>query len=177
MFLVEKLKKIILGCRYETAEDLRHRGVRVGEDVAVYSSDIDGGFGFLIDIGNHVTITNATILAHDASTKRSLGYSKVGRVKIGDYVFVGYGSIILPGVTIGDHVIVGAGTIVREDIPDNCVVIGNPGKVVCSTEEYIKKNSDKLEKSPRYESYWKDKNETEKNQMREDLQNTIGFNV
>ena len=68
-------------------------------------------------------MSGTTVLAHDGSTKKILGYSKVGNVVIGNNVFVGYGSIILPNVRIGNNVIVGAGTIVSKDIPDNVVVV------------------------------------------------------
>lgn len=47
--------------------------VNMGTNVDIINSYIDSGFGWLITIGNNVTITNATILAHDASTKKSLG--------------------------------------------------------------------------------------------------------
>lgn len=177
MLLITKLKKIILGSREESVEDLKKRGVRIGENVAIYTSDIDGGYGFLIDIGDRVTITNATILAHDASTKRMLGYTKVGRVRIGNDVFIGYGSIILPGVTIGSHVIVGAGTVVREDVPEDSVVIGNPAKVICSMSEYIQKNKKRLDTMPKYDTYWKNKEPGDKEKMREELEFTMGFNV
>lgn len=107
--LLRKIRKFIgVNCE-ETIDDLRRRGVKIGENVHVFSANIDGGHGFLVEIGNNVTITNATILTHDASTKKFLGYSKVGKVKIGDNVFVGYGSIVLPGVTIGNNVIIGGG--------------------------------------------------------------------
>lgn len=53
-----------------------------------------------------MTITNSTILAHDASIKKDLGYSIVGNVKIGIRVFIGWGSIVLCGVTIGDDVVI-----------------------------------------------------------------------
>lgn len=177
MKIVDKLRKIVLGGRAETVEDLRRRGVKVGENVALYSSDIDGGYGFLIEIGNNVTITNATILAHDASTKRFLGYTKVGRVKIGNSVFVGYGSIVLPGVTIGNNVIIGSGSVVRDNVPDNCVVVGNPAKIVCSTDDYLEKNRKRLENAPVYETYWKDKSEKEKLKMKNELDGKMGFNI
>lgn len=177
MKIVDKLRKIVLGSRAETVEDLRKRGVQVGKNVALYSSDIDGGYGFLIEIGDNVTITNATILSHDASTKRLLGYTKVGKVKIGNNVFIGYGSIVLPGVTIGDNVIIGAGSVVRDSVPENSVVVGNPAKIVCSTEDYIARNKERLKNGPIYEIYWKDKTEEEKIKMMNELNGTIGFNI
>ncbi len=122
--------------------------IKMGENVDIINSFIDYGFGFLVTIGNNVTITNATILAHDASTKKELGYTKVGRVDIGDNVFIGYGAIVLPNTKIGNKVIVGAGTVVTKDIPDNTVVGGNPCRVLCTYDEYIEKNKKALKEKP-----------------------------
>lgn len=180
MGILNTFRKYLLGANKwdESIEDLKNRGVKIGQDVHIYSSDIDSGHGYLIEIGNRVTITNATILSHDASTKKFLGYSKVGKVKIGDDVFIGYGSIVLPGVKIGNNVIVGAGAVVRTDIPDNSVVVGNPAQVVCSVDEYIEKNRKKMQEAPVYETYWRDKSDTEKKQMCEELENyRIGFDI
>ncbi len=51
-------------------------------------------------------------------------------VCIGNYTWIGGGSIILPGVTIGDNVVIGAGSVVTESIPDNAIACGNPCKIV-----------------------------------------------
>ena len=51
-------------------------------------------------------------------------------VTIGDDVWIGGGAIILPGVTIGNNVVIGAGSVVTKDIPDNCIAVGNPAKVL-----------------------------------------------
>lgn len=51
-------------------------------------------------------------------------------VSIGDNVWIGGSVTILPGVTIGNNVTIGAGSVVTKDIPDNCVAVGNPCKVV-----------------------------------------------
>ncbi|WP_125153473.1 sugar O-acetyltransferase [Clostridium rectalis] len=53
-------------------------------------------------------------------------------VSIGDNVWIGGNSCILPGVTIGDNCVIGAGSVVTKSIPDNCVVAGNPCKVIKS---------------------------------------------
>ncbi|MDT0508626.1 acyltransferase [Novosphingobium sp. MMS21-SN21R] len=51
-------------------------------------------------------------------------------VMIGGNCFVGAGAMIGPGVTIGNGVIIAAGSIVRRDVPDDCVVSGNPARIV-----------------------------------------------
>jgi serine acetyltransferase len=51
-------------------------------------------------------------------------------VKIGSYVFIGYGAIILPNVTIGNGSLVGAGSVVTKDIPPFTVAVGNPAKII-----------------------------------------------
>lgn len=130
----------------------RHQGITIGENVDIINSTLDGGFGSLITIGNNVTITGARILTHDASTKKFIGYSKIGFVTIGNNVFIGNGAIILPGTNIGDNVIIGAGCVVANDIPDDCVVVGNPAKVLCSTSEYIERNRKRLESTDAYVS-------------------------
>ena len=59
---------------------------------------------------------------------------------MGDNVFIGAGTIVLPSVTIGDHVIIGAGSVVASDIPSDSVAAGVPAKVICSLEEYYQRN-------------------------------------
>ncbi|MGF1735379.1 sugar O-acetyltransferase [Photobacterium satsumensis] len=51
-------------------------------------------------------------------------------IKIGNRVWIGGGSIILPGVTIGDNTVIGSGSVVTKDIPANVVAVGNPCKVI-----------------------------------------------
>ncbi len=51
-------------------------------------------------------------------------------IKIGNGVWIGGGAIILPGVTIGENSVIGAGSIVTHSIPDNCIAVGNPCRVI-----------------------------------------------
>lgn len=53
-------------------------------------------------------------------------------ITIGDNVWIGGGSIVLPGVTIGNNVTIGAGSVVTKDIPDDCLAVGNPCHVIKS---------------------------------------------
>ena len=167
--ILKKIKILHEDDPIETVNKLKKGGVKVGEDVHIYDSYIDISYHTLIEIGNHVTMTKVTLLAHDASTKKFIGYTKIGKVKIGNYVFIGYGSIILPGTTIGDNVIIGAGTVVRGDIPENSVVIGNPCRIVCSTKDYINKNKIELEKGYIYDK------EEDKIRMEQELDGIKGF--
>lgn len=119
----------------------RKMGIRIGENCKIQNEVmIDYSHNWLVTIGNNVTIApRVHILAHDASTKRILNYTKLGLTTIEDDVFVGAGAIVLPGVTIKKGSIVGAGSIVTKDVPENVVVAGNPAKVICTTEEYYTK--------------------------------------
>jgi maltose O-acetyltransferase len=102
-----------------------------------------------ITIGDDVTLApRVHILAHDASTKRYLNYTKIGKVTIGNRVFIGASAVILPGVTIGDDVIVGVGSVVNRDIPSGTVAVGNPAKEIGATQEYISRRKAELEKYP-----------------------------
>lgn len=51
-------------------------------------------------------------------------------IKIGNNVWIGGSVTILSGVTVGDNVVIGAGSVVVKDIEDNCVVVGNPAKII-----------------------------------------------
>ena len=51
-------------------------------------------------------------------------------VHIGENVWIGAGTIIVPGVTIGKNSVIGAGSVVVKDIPDNVVAVGNPCRVL-----------------------------------------------
>jgi acetyltransferase-like isoleucine patch superfamily enzyme len=62
-----------------------------------------------------------------------------GAIRVGNNVFLGFGALILPGVTIGNNVVVGAGSVVTKDVPDNVIVAGVPARVICPIEEYRKR--------------------------------------
>ncbi len=138
-FLVDNIKKILGYKSTSTLEILKKKGLQVGENFTMREGCIiDYSHAWHIKIGDDVILApRVHILAHDASTWTFLGYSKIKNVSIGNRVFIGAGSIILPGVTIGNDVIVGAGSIVTKSIPDNCVYAGNPAKFITQTDRYI----------------------------------------
>ncbi len=146
-------RKIICKIRGEQhIQTLVKRGLKIGKNVFInFGCIIDDNFCWLVEIGDNVTLApNVHILAHDASTKRTLGYTKIGKVKIGNDVFIGAGTIILPGVTIDDKVVIGSGCVVTKNIPSNSVAVGNPAKVICSYDEYIEKQRKVLDVSTKF---------------------------
>lgn len=162
---------------YNSIEFLRSRGVKIGENVQLINTTIDWGHGFLVTIGNHVTLTGVRILAHDASTQIPFGLSRVGRVTIGDEVFIGSGTIILPNVRIGNRCVVGAGAVVTRDIPDNSVAVGNPARVVSTYDDFIKKHEMQMKTRPIYHTVWSEKTEAEKKMMYDELEDGIGYDL
>ena len=149
----EFLRRIVYRIRGEyTVEKLKKMGLVVGKDFnPQIGFELDPSHCWLIEIGDNVTFgPHVQVLAHDASTCKTLGYAKIGRVTIGNNVFVGAGSIILPNVTIGDNSIIGAGSIVTKNVPDNMVYAGNPAKPIMTLEEFVEKNSKLMENNPIY---------------------------
>lgn len=140
-------KKLILPLILGNIKYARSLGVKVGKDCRIYITQW-GSEPFLVTIGNKVTITSGVkIVTHDGSTwlvhdEEGNRYQHYARVIIGNNVFIGVNTIIMPGVTIGNNVVVGAGSIVTQSIPDNSVAVGNPARVITSfdnLEEKIKK--------------------------------------
>ncbi len=106
---------------------------------------------WLIKLGKNVYITNdVTFLNHDGGTLLFRNeYPKLEKtlpIVIGDNVFIGTKTIILPGVTIGNNVVIGAGSVVSKNIPNNSVYAGNPIKFIKNIQDYkLKLISNSLE--------------------------------
>lgn len=162
---------------YNNIEFLRSRGVQIGENVNLINTTIDWSHGFLVSIGNRVTLTGVKILTHDGSTQIPFGVSRVGKVTIGDEVFVGHGTIILPNVRIGSRVVIGAGSVVTRDIPDNSVAAGNPARVIGTYDDFLKKHSTQMESRPVYHTLWSEKTWEEKEMMRRELEDGVGYDL
>lgn len=122
------------------------RGMKVGKNFNRQSSTrLDPSHCWLITIGDDVTLSNKVqILAHDDTTRIYTGYGRIGRVIIGDRVFVGANSTILMNTKIGNDVIVAVGSVVTKDIPDDCIVAGVPATVIGKTSEYIAREKKRM---------------------------------
>lgn len=178
---MKAIKELINRLRGEyTTEKLIAMGMKVGKNFGRLNGVVlDPSHCWLIEIGDDVTLApRVHVLCHDASTKMFLNYTKIGRVTIGDRVFIGAESVVLPGVTIGDDVVIGANSTVTHDIPSNSVAVGSPAHVICSLDEYLQKEKDRMQNSPVYdESYTLRKGVTMELRMKqkEELDKKIGY--
>ncbi len=140
LFLRKHSKKI---------EWLRLCGAEIGEGTNIRCKMSAFTEPYMIRIGKNTYIAvNVLFLTHDGALSwvtRKMGLTdkrteKIGYITIGDNCFIGEGARIMHDVTIGNNCIVAAGAIVTKDVPDNSVVGGVPAKVICSVEDYIKRN-------------------------------------
>lgn len=84
-----------------------------------------------IHIGENTLVAGgAMILSHDHCKRVGDNQPFLTDTYIGKNCFIAVKSIILPGIKIGDGVIVGAGSVVTKDVPSNCIVAGNPAKII-----------------------------------------------
>lgn len=102
-------------------------GMDIAKDVRIsFKSRIDKTNPKGLIIGEKTIVAfDAIILAHDYASRRH-----AAKTVIGTHCFIGCGSIILPNVTVGNHAVIAAGSVVTTDVPDNCIVAGNPAKII-----------------------------------------------
>lgn len=126
---------------------LTRKGLQIGRGTVILEPFfLDPDHCFLISIGANCTLApNVRLIAHDASTKHHLGYTRIGRITICDGCFIGDSVIILPNVTVGAGSIIGAGALVNKNIPPGFVAAGNPARVICSVDDYLEKMRSRAE--------------------------------
>ena len=119
------------------ANTQRSRGVKIGKNCHFSPYVLlDLVYPHLVNIGNNVTFgSNVMVFAHNNPAanlflKNGEFPRKVEKVDIKSGAVLFPGSIITAGVTIGENSIISVGSVVTHDIPDHCVVVGNPGRVI-----------------------------------------------
>ena len=119
----------------------RSRGVKIGKNchISPYVL-IDLIYPQLVTIGDNVTIGSNTLIFAHANPTTNLFLKKNGYPRKVEPITIKSGAVLFPGciitagVTIGENSLIGAGSVVFEDIPDYCVVVGNPARIVKKIE-------------------------------------------
>lgn len=101
-----------------------------------------------IIIGSNCNITRNVVVLSHTDTKlggplkiweKEGGERSFGETKIGNNVFIGVNSVIMPGAKIGDNSIIGALSFVKGEIPEGSIAVGNPAKVIGLTKDHIQR--------------------------------------
>lgn len=140
-FIKSPMKRAEYLKKHKIFHDIGDRVIITSRKIPLYSK--------LISIGNNVWIASGVeFITHDVTHYMLNGMDinqefqeKIGCIDIGDNVFIGSGAKILYNVKIGSNVIIAAGSIITKDVPDNCVIAGVPGNIICSFDYYLKKRS------------------------------------
>lgn len=171
MSIFSLIKKRIVLYRANKSQEskrqyLRSLGCKVGDDTRFMGRAQAGNDPYLVEIGSDCLISSdVSFLAHDGGVKvlNAAGFfdgkrmDKMARIKIGNNCFIGCGAVIMGGVKIGNNVIIGTRSVVTKDIPDGVVAAGMPAKVICTIEEYYKKNKEKGVFYPTPTMMWEEK--------------------
>lgn len=118
-------------------------GVKIGKDCLISTKNFPSE-SYLVEIGSFCRIAaGVTFFTHGGlwSQRKRTGknFDVFGKIKIGDYTYIGQDAKIMPGVTIADNVIIGASTVVTKSVPEGKIVAGNPGRIVGVVDEFILK--------------------------------------
>ena len=147
--MIKKLFRVpinMLRSRINSVGYAKKFGVRMNGKVYIYGSSYEmfSTEPWLITLGDNVHITNnVRFITHDGGTlvlrHRNPSLEVTKPITVGDNVYIGVNSIIMPGVNIGNNCIIGAGSVVTKDIPEKSVYAGVPARYIKSIEEYYEK--------------------------------------
>lgn len=156
--IFRRIKRKLFG---KSLRECINEGLIIGKNHSLVEVPEFGSEPYLIEIGDNFRCSfGVKFITHDGGVwvLRKMSYvsestSKIGRIKLGNNVFIGINSIVFPGVSIGDNVIIGANTLVNKDIPNNSVVAGSPCKVISTIEEYYEKNKNEFIEIPNLDDF------------------------
>lgn len=107
------------------------RSARIGNGVVIFQHVT---ITTNVTIGDHVMILPNTVISHDdvigEYTSIAGGVALSGNVRVGESCYIGSHASIKEGVTIGNGALIGLGSVVLRDVAENCVVVGNPARVL-----------------------------------------------
>lgn len=111
-----------------------------GVGAVIIGSDTIVGLGNVVigpvTIGNQVMLAQNIVISglnhgyEDVRIAPSLQAINVKQITICDDVWIGANSVVTAGVTIGKHSVIGAGSVVTKDVPEFCIAVGNPARII-----------------------------------------------
>lgn len=142
------IKKIVCNKLFGRNKYLAMQGLNFGNNCQFADSVDFGSEPYLITIGdNFYSSDNVVFATHDGSVNVLRNYysdlkfvDKILPIVIGNNVFIGHSSLILPGAVISDNVIVGANSVVVNALDRAGVYAGSPARYICSLDDYRDKN-------------------------------------
>lgn len=143
--------------RKSKLKDALGKGLIMGGGTRLVGDVEFGTEPFLIELGESCLVTDGVkFITHNGGVQVSYIkngacfdeiYAKkilVGKIKVGDNVFIGSNTLILYDTLVGDNVIIGAGSVVKGDFPSDVVISGVPARIICSIDDYRSKISNKV---------------------------------
>lgn len=133
--------RIYPGIRIEMVD--KNSYLTIGENVSIGQNCHIVSYNNNLCIGNNCTISGNVFISNVNHSYEKIGISVLEqdfisqKTIVGNCCFLGYGSVILPGTELGDNCVVGANSVVKGVFEDNCVIAGNPAKVI---KKYDAKN-------------------------------------
>jgi hypothetical protein len=118
---------------------LAEKGTAIGEGVFIGSRVyVDEGLERLLTIEDGVVISaGVSIILHDSAMNNLTGLPiRYGKVTLRKNCYLGYGTLIMPGVEIGANSLIGARSIVNKDVPADTVAYGSPARSICPVGVY-----------------------------------------
>lgn len=133
--MLKKFMRLFRRVFWSSEKYARYLGVEIGDNCSIATLHF-GSEPYLISIGNHVQITSdVRFFTHGGGWNFRLKHPEFdtfGKIKIGNNVYIGNCTLIMPGIIIGDNVIIGAGSVVTKSFENDVIIAGNPAKVIGS---------------------------------------------
>lgn len=144
MEIISNIRKRIVKLFMSPEKYAKFIGVKIGTNNFIPDKNCWSSEPYLITVGSNCQITTGVrIFTHgggNVARNKYPNFDAFGKVIIGDWVYIGTNSLIMPGVTIGDGALIAAGSVVTKSVPPKVVVGGNPARILSTVDDYIRHN-------------------------------------